>query len=137
MQKAKLGISVGLLGAAIYFTALFNGYLLPVILAGYVLLFEENEWLRKSAIKAVSVLIAFSLLVEALCLIPDVIGFIGDILAIFGLDFYIGFLSRIVQAIVSGLNIIKTVLFICLGLKALNQGTISVPVVDQIVEKYM
>ena len=52
MQKAKLGISVGLLGAAIYFTSLFSGYLVPVILTGYVLLFEENDWLRKNAVKA-------------------------------------------------------------------------------------
>ena len=54
MQKTKLGISVGLLGAAIYFTSLFSGYLVPVILTGYVLLFEENDWLRKNAVKAVA-----------------------------------------------------------------------------------
>lgn len=36
MQKTRLGISVGLLGAAIYFMGLFSGYLLAVLLAGYV-----------------------------------------------------------------------------------------------------
>ena len=51
MQKTRLGISVGLLGAAIYFMGLFSGYLLAVLLAGYVLLFEENSWLRKNAVK--------------------------------------------------------------------------------------
>ena len=44
MQKTKLGISVGLLGAAIYFMGLFGGYLVAVLLAGYILMFEENEW---------------------------------------------------------------------------------------------
>lgn len=42
MQKTRLGISVGMLGAAIYLTGLFSGYLVAVLLTGYVLLFEEN-----------------------------------------------------------------------------------------------
>lgn len=64
MQKTRLGISVGLLGAAIYFMGLFSGYLLAVLLAGYVLLFEENSWLRKNAVKAMSVMAVFSLLIK-------------------------------------------------------------------------
>ncbi len=69
MQKTKLGISVGLLGAAIYFTSLFSGYLVPVILTGYVLLFEENDWLRKNAVKAVSLMVFFSFIVVVINLI--------------------------------------------------------------------
>ena len=56
MQKTKIGMTVGLLGAAIYFIGLFSGYLTVVLLIGYVLLFEENEWLRKSAVKAVALI---------------------------------------------------------------------------------
>ena len=50
MQKAKLGISVGLLGAAIYLTALSGSLLGLLVLAGYVLLVEDNQWLRLSAV---------------------------------------------------------------------------------------
>ena len=50
MQKTRLGISVGMLGAAIYLTGLFSGYVVAVLMAGYVLLFEENSWLRRSAV---------------------------------------------------------------------------------------
>ena len=46
--------SIGLLGAAIYFTGLFSGYIVPVLLVGYVLMFEENGWLRRSTAKALS-----------------------------------------------------------------------------------
>ena len=42
MQKTKLGISVGMLGAVLYFMGIFSGYLLVAILAAYVLLYEEN-----------------------------------------------------------------------------------------------
>ncbi len=137
MQKTKLGISVGLLGAAIYFTSLFSGYLVPVILTGYVLLFEENDWLRKNAVKAVSLMVFFSFIVVVINLIPNAISFIDYIASIFGGNVYIAFISNLVNAITSAIDIIEKVLFIGLGLKALNQGNISFPVVDKLINKYM
>lgn len=137
MQKAKLGISVGLLGAAIYFTSLFSGYLVPVILTGYVLLFEENGWLRKNAVKAVSLTVFFSFVIVVINLIPNVISFINYIVSMFGGNFHIAFISNLVNAATSAIDIIEKVLFIGLGLKALNQGSISVPVVDKLINKYM
>ena len=59
MQKTRLGISVGLLGAATYFAGLFSGLLAALLLAGYVLMFEENEWLRRSVVKAITLTILF------------------------------------------------------------------------------
>ncbi len=137
MQKTKLGISVGLLGAAIYFTSLFSGYLVPVILTGYVLLFEENDWLRKNAVKAVALMVFFSFIVVVINLIPNAISFIDYIASIFGGNVYIAFISNLVNAITSAIDIIEKVLFIGLGLKALNQGNISFPVVDKLINKYM
>lgn len=137
MQKTKLGISVGLLGAAIYFTCLFSGYLVPVVLTGYVLLREENEWLKKNAVKAVALLASFSLLTTIIYFIPNAISFIDNTFAIFNGSFHISFLSKVVTAVLSAIDIIEKVLFIGLGLKALNQGSISVPVVDKLINKYM
>ncbi len=137
MQKTKLGISVSLLGAAIYFTSLFSGYLVPVILTGYVLLFEENNWLRKNAVKAVSLMVFFSFIVVVINLIPNAISFIDYVASIFGGNVYIAFISSLVNAITSAIDIIEKVLFIGLGLKALNQGNISLPVVDKLINKYM
>lgn len=137
MQKTRLGISVGLLGAAIYFMGLFSGYLLAVLLAGYVLLFEENSWLRKNAVKAMSVMAVFSLLITVLNLVPNAIGFINAVVSIFGGSFYVAFLSNLISAAVAALNIIEKLLIIGLGVKALTQGTIAVPVVDNLINKYM
>ena len=137
MQKTKLGISVGLLGAAIYFTGLFSGYLVAVVLVGYVLMFEENEWLRKNAVKAVALMVFFSLLVVVINLIPNTINFINNIVAVFGGNFSIVILSRLVTAIVSGLDIIEKILFIGLGIKSLSQGTVALPIIDKLVNTYM
>ena len=71
MQKAKLGISVGLLGAAIYLTALSGSLLGLLVLAGYVLMVEDNQWLRLSAVKAVAVYLFFTFVIQAVGYVPD------------------------------------------------------------------
>ena len=137
MQKTRLGISVGLLGAATYFMGLFSGYIVVVILAGYILLFESNVWLKKSAVKAVALLVLFSLLIAVINLIPNAISLINNLMAVFDRSFSVIVLSRIVTVIVSVLDIVEKILFILLGVKAINQGTISFPVVDKLINKYM
>lgn len=137
MQKTKLGISVGLLGAGQYFMGLFSGYLVAVLLAGYVLLCEDNEWLKKAAVKAISVMVLFSFASAIVNLIPNVMSFIDSIVSMFGGNFYIAFISNLVNAVVTALNVIEKLLLLGLGVKALNQGTIAVPVVDGLINKYM
>lgn len=137
MQKTKLGISVGLLGAAIYFTSLLSGFLAAILLTGYVLLIEENVWLKKNAVKAVALLTVFTILTTGINLIPNLIAVLNNIVAVFGGKFGIAILSRIVTAIISIIDFAEKILFIGLGIKALNQGTIAVPIVDKLIDKYM
>lgn len=137
MQKTRLGISVGLLGAATYFAIFFWDYLAAIVFVGYILLFEENIWLKKASVKAVSLVFGFSLLYSIIALLPNVIEFIGDVFGIFGGDFQLTFIDNIVTAISTGLTIIKKVLFIVLGIKALNQGSITIPVIDSLVNKHL
>lgn len=137
MQKTRFGIAVGLLGATIYFMGLYGGYLITALLAGYVLLFEENEWLKKSVVKAVALMIIFSILSTLIYLIPNAINVIDDIVGIFGGSFYINAISSLASAIGNALDVIEKILFIGLGLKALTQGNIAVPVVDKLIDKYM
>lgn len=137
MQKTKLGITVGLFGASIYFTGLIGGLLAVLLLAGYVLLFEENEWLKKNSVKAVTLLIFFQFLTAIINLIPDAIRLINYAANIFDGYVEINILTEIVNTIVAAIDIVEKVLFIVLGMKAFNQETISVPIVDKIVHKYM
>ena len=137
MQKTRLGISVGMLGAAIYLTGLFSGYVVAVLMAGYVLLFEETSWLRRSAVKAVSLMVFFSFITVLINLIPNAISSINYIASMFGSSFYAVFITNLVSAVTSIIDIIEKLLFIGLGVKALNQGTITAPVVDKLVSKYM
>lgn len=137
MQKTRLGISVGMLGAAIYLTGLFSGYLAALLLTGYVLLFEENEWLKKSAVKAVALMMLFSFITVLINLIPNAMSCIDHIASMLGGSFHVGFISGLVSAVISVIDIIEKLLFISLGVRALNQGTIDVAVVDGLISKYM
>lgn len=137
MQKTRFGIAVGLLGAVMYLVGLYGGYIITLLLAGYILVFEENEWLKKSAVKSVVLMIVFSVLSTVVYFIPNVISLISSIFGIFGGYFHIEVISDLAEAVSNALGIMKQLLFIGLGLKALNQGNITVPAVDKLIEKYM
>ena len=50
---------------------------------------------------------------------------------------FFDFISGIINVINTVISIIEKLLFIVLGLKALNQGTVKVPVIDSLLDKYM
>lgn len=135
-MKSKLGISVGLLGAIAYFTALFGGYIPLLLVVGYILFSEENVWLKKTAVKAIVLLLCFSILSAVIGIIPDIIRLINDLFNIFRETFSIPVITRIFSFIQSAVSFVRIILFLLLGMTALNQGTIKVPVVDNIIDKH-
>lgn len=138
MQKTKLGISVGLLGAIIYFASAFGGgYIAALLLCGYVLLVEDNPWLRKTSVKAVLLLVLFSLISAVLNLIPEAWGTVTNLLMIFEKYPSSNFITGINAAINSVITIVQSILFVILGLKAFNQGTIRLSVIDKLIDKFM
>lgn len=137
MQKTKLGVSVAVMGAAMYFFGYFSGYTAIALLAGYVLLMEENEWLKKTAVKAIATMVVFSLLSVLIGLIPNVFSLIQDICVLFGGEVNFSVIFRIQSLLNSALRLVEAIVFLLLGLKALRQGTIKVPVVDNLVNKSM
>lgn len=137
MQKTKLGITVGALGAITFFAGFFGGYLAAIVLAGYALLFEENAWLKRSVVKAVVLMVFFSVTVAIINVIPDLLEFVGNIASVFNGSFSIIKVNQVVNVVVSGLNLVEKVLFLGLGVKALSQGTIVIPFIDKKVSKYI
>lgn len=138
MKSTKLGISVGLIGAIIYFSSAFGGgYLIALLLCGYVLLAEDNAWLRKTSVKAVVLMISFSLLNVILGIIPEMWGIITSLLSIFNKYPSSSFIAGCSSAITGVISLIRSILFIILGLKAFNQGTIRLPIIDAFIDKHM
>ena len=138
-MKTKLGLPVGLLAALVYFAALFSGFgLALVILAGYVLLVESDEWLKRMAVKAVVFTVTMTVLYWIVSLIPNILGVINDVIALFNGEYlHIEWLSDIVDLLHSILTFVENAVLILLGIKALSKTTVYVPVIDGMVNKFL
>lgn len=114
MEKTKLGLPVRVMAAVIFFASLFGGYVPLILTAGYVLMREDNKWLRKSAFRAVFLMLLFSG-------IETVVGSVNEILSIIGniYDTFIQIPINFDDILISAISIVKTAVFIILGIKAL------------------
>jgi len=136
MQKTKVGISVGLFGAALYFVGLIS--IIPlVVMAGYVLLFEENEWLKRAAVKAVAVVIFFTILSTIIGLISNSTSLLTDIVNLLNGTINMSGLNRILSICRLIVTIAQSLFLLMLGFKALTQGNIKLGSVDSTISKHM
>ncbi len=137
MEKTKLGISVGIMGALLYAIGLFAGYLITIAAVAYVLIREESSWLRKTAVKIIALVFLFPVIRTALGVIPDLISFVDDIMNIFDEYFTLNVVTRIITVLLDIVNIAEYVIFIILGFMALNQKTLKLPLLDSAIGKHM
>lgn len=133
-MKTKLGISAGLIGAAMYFLGLISGWFVLFLIAGYVLIREENQWLRYVAVKAIVLNLVFSVLYTVIGLIPDFLSFINSIVVLFDGTMSYLIVTHIINVIINILGLVETVLFLLLGLKALKQKDIRLGKLDQLIQ---
>ena len=137
MQKTKLGISVALAMAALYFLGLFGGYIILGIAVGYVLLREEDEGLKRESVRVLLLMFLFSLVTTALGLIPSFLSMISNLLEVIDVHFYFTFFHRVFDVLLSLVSLLKTVVFLLLGLSGVFRKGVKLPVIDPIIEKYM
>ncbi len=138
MEKAKIGISASLFAAAVYLLGLFGGYVVIALVVGYVLLKEDCLWLKKQCVRTVALMLLFSLAYGVLGLIPDFFSIISNILSAFT-NSYVSFniIERLYSILYYLLNIAKIVLFVLLALGALKQAEGKLPVIDNLIDKYL
>lgn len=137
MEKAKIGVSVGALAAMVYFSGICGGLLVAAILTGYILIAESNLWLRRSAVKAIALMIVFSVINIIVNLLPDGISAIESLAGMFRLSMNEFVVSNLALFITKVLDIIKNLLFLALGMSALKQRTIVIAPIERLVDKCM
>lgn len=135
MQKAKLGVSIGLLGAAAYFLTYFSGYLVAVLFAGYVLLCEEDEWLKKTCVQAIVLALGFDVLLRVIGLMPDMLAWIDSMVNVFNRSFDYSIATKIISVFTRALNLIETCVFLILGCTAFKQPKIFIPGINKMMDK--
>lgn len=134
MEKTKLGISVELASALMFLLCLFGGYIPALVFGGYLLLNEENIWLKKNALGALILLVLFSSVLYLIDLVPGVIYVIDDFVGLFGGSCQAGGLKSFISLLNNALSILKTALFLFFSLRVLKGKNIKLPFVQKIVE---
>lgn len=130
--RTRLGITVGMLGAAIYVSALISPVVLG-LLAIYVLFLEENHWLKASAIKAVICYLGFFVVFQV----------------IDGINYFLSIISRMMSmvhwypdlsfpgSITDALSICRIVFFLVVAFGALKMRDLRMDRIDEFVETHM
>lgn len=137
MPRTKLGVTAGLLAAACFFVAYFGSYVAAIVLAGYILLFEQDAFLKRSAVKSIVVALCFSVLIALINLLPDVLSWIQSMVFLFEGEMDLGKFTSAIRLITSALSIIEKVLFILMGINAFKGKEVHVPFVDGLLAKYL
>lgn len=136
MLKTKLGISIALVGAAMYFLGAIS-FTPAVLLAGYVLIVEENEWVKRQAAKMVGVVVLFSLLSIAVGWIDDVVGVLNIIVRWFNSDVYLSVPANLTSLCRYIISIAKEVLLLVMGFRALGMKNVKLGLIDKPLDKFM
>ena len=136
MEKSKLGISVTFLAAILYLLGFYGGYIVAVVTVGYVLLKEDNLWLKKAAINVIAWLLLFGLASTAINLIPNFLSLIYSIISMFGGSAYFTAVESFFSFLSQILSLGKTVMFILMAALALGHKSILLPGINNL-DKYI
>ncbi|NLJ88449.1 MAG: hypothetical protein GX327_06700 [Epulopiscium sp.] len=135
MQKTKLGISASLIAAGIYFLGAIN-FLPAFILAGYVLLFEGDSWLKKAAVKMTMVVIIFGIL-------SVMVGMMQDVFSILNLTFG-AIINKTIRVplnidgiLLEVISILRSGLLLIMGVKATVLGSVEIKFIDNSIDRNM
>ena len=125
LNKTKLGLPAGILAAIMYLVGLFGGYLPALAVAGYILLCEEDNFVRRAAIKTFAVMLLCSLANTVIYLIPDLVGIFQSFFAIFRVVFGTAFLDNASSSLSQTLSLAKSAFLILMAVLAFFGKTID------------
>ena len=133
MEKTKLGLPVCLAIAAVYLLVYFGGYTPALLVLGFVLLKEENQTLKISAITAVAVALAYSLINMLIGFIPNLLELVTSFIRVFDAYYYLDMPSAFINFLYNVLSVGRTVVFVALAVMA----AMDKPILPGFIKKYL
>ena len=132
MEKTKLGLSVAVMGAIVYLTALFGGYTPLLLVAGFIFIVEENVQLKKTAVTAFLLLLAFSAVNFVIGLLPDVLDLFYSFLQIFKVYVHLNVIDSIANFLYSAVSLLREVVLIGLAVLAFKNKPLNISFVNKL-----
>lgn len=127
-MKSNLGISVGFLAALVFISGLLNYYLAVMLLVAYILIKEDNAWLRKTAVQGLVVLLAFNVIPVFIDILPKIVNIFADFFSIFEVDIRPYRLITFFSVIKSIISLIEIPVYLGLAFFAFKEKDIKIPV---------
>ena len=128
-QKSKLGISVALLGAGMFFLGIVS-YLALIAVAIYIFIREDNTWLRKTALFAVILAVFFAAVNFVLGAITGLISAASNIVLM------ISIASTVFSVLTTLVNIAEFVLLLLFGFMALGGKSLNIGFINKLYDKH-
>lgn len=132
MEKTKIGLSVAVMSAIVYLTALFGGYTPLLLIAGYILIVEESTQLKKTAVSAFLLLLSFSAVNYVIGLLPDILNMFYSFLEIFKVYVHLSFIDNVAGFLYSVLTLLREVVLALLAIAALLKKPVNIPFVNKL-----
>ena len=136
MNKTKLGISENIMGGLCFVLALVGGYIPLLLLAGYILLVEKSVLLKKYVLNALVMLISFSLITCVVGILPDIISFVDNFVALFNGNCTAPIIDSVHYFVFYAVEIIKTIVFVLFTAMAIKGKSVTVPFISKLVDKH-
>lgn len=146
MLKTRLGLPANVVAVVMYLVALIGGtfvgggaaLIAPLVLAGYILLFEELNFVRRAAVKGIAIILAVFLLNVVLTVIPDLLKIIEHMLNIFDESMYGDFIqgyTSFTNMMTSMLALAEKAFLILLAVLALFNKSIDLKFLTKLADK--
>lgn len=132
MEKTKIGLSVAIMGAIVYLTALFGGYTPLLLVAGYILIAEESTQLKKTAVTAFLILLTFSAVNFVIGLLPDILNLFYSLLQIFRVYVHLNFVDNIANFLYNALGLLKELVLVILAVLTLLKKPLKLSFIDKL-----
>lgn len=129
----KLGIKTNIMAMLVCIVGFVSGYVGALLIAGYILLMEGDRMLRKTAIKALTIMCISSLLVGVIELIPGTVSWIASVLELFDGGMNVGILLSICDVLSGAVRLAEAFILLIMAFKAYNGSEFSVKQLDNIV----
>ena len=133
----KLGIKTNILAVLMCTICLASGWLGALLVAGYILLQENDAFLRKTAIKALCVMALVALIDAAIDLLPAAISWLSVFMGFFGGSLYIGVLNTLCSWVTSLASLAQEVVLLIMAWQAFHNKEFAIKPLDNLVDNIM
>lgn len=131
MEKTKLGLSAQVVSALAFLLFLFGGYVPGLLLVGFILICETNVDLKKTAVTALLLMIAFSAISTAINLLPNIYNAVVYLFRIFDEYPDADFIVDIFRFLDSTLSLIKTFTFVVMAVRSVLEKPLKLAFLDK------